>query len=149
YTTGHRLSDGKEVWRLGDLNPKSKYSFAFRIIASPVPTAENLLVPTARGGLVVSLKQGASGTIKAGGEHEAWRILKGSPDVPSPLVHDGLVYLQRENGVFICLDAKTGKQVYDDRLNAERYRASPVYADGKIYTIGRDSGTITVLKAGP
>mgnify|MGYP003562875395 CR=1 FL=1 len=38
--------------------------------------------------------------------------------------------------------------VYNERLTNERYRASPIYADGKIYTVGRDSGTIIVVKAG-
>ena len=33
--------------------------------------------------------------------------------------------------------------------NSECYRASPVYADGKFTIIGRDSGTISVVKAGP
>lgn len=147
YTTGHQLSDGKEVWRLGDLNPKN--SSAHRIIASPVASGDDLVVPTCRGLVVVALKQGAAGTIKTGSPMEQWRILKGSPDVPSPLIHDGLVYLQRENGTLICLEAKTGKQVYEKLLKQERYRASPIYADGKIYTIGRDSGTISVVKAGP
>ena len=32
--------------------------------------------------------------------------------MPSPLVHDGLVYLCRENGVLVCVDAKTGKELY-------------------------------------
>ena len=148
YTTGHRLSDGKEIWRLGDINPKKKYSTALRIIATPVATSDQLFVPTARGGIFISLKQGAVGTIKAGGSHEAWRIGKGSPDVPSPLVVDGIAYLMRENGLLIVLDAKTGKEYYSERLNSERYRASPVYGDGKIYVVGRDSGTFSVVKAG-
>lgn len=147
YTTGHRVSDGKEIWRLGDLNPKN--SGAHRVIASPVASGDALVIPTCRGLTVVSLKQGAKGPIKTGSPMEQWRILKGSPDVPSPLIRDGLVYLQRENGVMICLDARTGKEVYEKRVTDGRYRASPIYADGKIYTIGRDSGVVTVLKAGP
>jgi outer membrane protein assembly factor BamB len=147
YTTGHRLSDGKEVWRLGDLNPKN--SGAHRIIASPVAEGEDLIIPTCRGLVVVALKQGASGTIKKGSPMEAWRNGTGSPDVPSPLVHDGIAYLQRENGVLICVDAKTGKQHYEtERLSEGRYRSTPIFADGKIYTIGRDSGVVTVVKAG-
>jgi len=149
YTTGHRLSDGSEVWRLGDLNPKANYSSALRIIASPVVGPNELVVPTARGGIIVTLKPGASGMIKAGSEHEAWRINKGAPDVPSPLVHDGLVYIQRENGIMLILDAKSGKELQSVRLMSELYRASPIYADGKIYTISRNSGTVSVLKAGP
>lgn len=148
YTTGHRLSDGAELWRITDLNPKSKYSDKLRIIASPLAHEENLYVPTARGGLFVALRPGATGNIKAGSPFEAWRLVKGSPDVPSPLVHDGLVYLQREANNLFVVEAKTGAPVYTERVGEGRYRASPVYADGKIYTVGRDNGTITVLRAG-
>jgi outer membrane protein assembly factor BamB len=148
YTTGHRLSDGAEIWRLGDLNPKGpKYSNALRIIATPVASSDQLYVPTARGGLMVALKQGAEGSIKTGNKFEAWRIPKGAPDVPSPLYHDGLVYLMRENGVLMVVDAKTGSSVGEVRLNSERYRASPVYGDGHVYLTSRESGTFTVVKA--
>src|SRR4029077_4771578 len=69
-------------------------------------------------------------------------------DVPSPLVYDGLVYLCDEGGIVSCLDAQTGQEYYGkQRLHADRYRASPVYADGKIYFSSRD-GNITVIKAG-
>jgi outer membrane protein assembly factor BamB len=89
--------------------------------------------------------------ITTGSAFEQWRVPRITPDVPSPLVHDGLVYLCREMGVLICLDAKTGKQLYEERLpgaRRPRYRASPVYADGKIYCMSRD-GAISVVKAGP
>jgi outer membrane protein assembly factor BamB len=148
YTTAHRLSDGSEIWRLGDLNPKARYHPAFRIITSPVATPDLIVVPTARGATVVGVKPGATGMIKTGSPFEQWRKAKGSPDVPSPLVHDGLVYLCRENGLLICLDAKTGKEQYQHALHRARYRASPVYADGKIILTARD-GTFSVVKAGP
>jgi outer membrane protein assembly factor BamB len=147
YTTGHRLSDGQEIWRLGDLNPKAKYSTALRIIATPVGEPNMLIVPTARGGLVVALKPGATGKIAMGSPFEQWRAAKGSPDVPSPLVYDGLVYLQRENGVLICVDEQNGQELYQERLHADRYRASPVLADGKLYLTSRD-GTFHVVKTG-
>jgi len=67
--------------------------------------------------------------------------------VPSPLLVDGLVYLCREDGTLICLDAQTGKEHYLKRTHADRHRASPVYGDGKIYLTARD-GTITVVKPG-
>jgi outer membrane protein assembly factor BamB len=76
-----------------------------------------------------------------------WHRGKETPDVPSPLVHDGLVYLCRENGVLICADAATGKEYYNERMHSARYRASPTYADGKIYCAARD-GTVTVVQAG-
>lgn len=147
YATAHSLKDGKELWRLGDLNPKTKYNFAFRIISTPVAGKDLLIVPTARNTVVVALKPGAEGMIRAGDPAEAWRKTVGSPDVPSPFIHEGLVYLCRENGVLSCLDAYTGKELYQERLHEARYRASPVYADGKILCSARD-GTFTVLKPG-
>jgi outer membrane protein assembly factor BamB len=147
YTTAHRLRDGSELWRLGDLNPKASYNSFLRFIASPVATPELIVVPTAKNGPVVGVKPTATGTINAGGEGEQWRRPHDTPDVPSPLVHEGLVYLCRETGFLICMDAKTGQELYNQRLHSARYRASPVYADGKIYLTARD-GMVTVVKAG-
>jgi outer membrane protein assembly factor BamB len=148
YATAHRLSDGGELWRLAGLNPKARYQYAFRIIASPVAVPDLIVVPTARNGQVVAVKPEARGLIKPGSPSERWRKLKGSPDVPSPLIHDGLVYLCRENGVLHCWDARTGKPLYEKALHRALYRASPVYADGKVYLTARD-GTFSVVKAGP
>jgi outer membrane protein assembly factor BamB len=148
YTTGHSLADGKEIWRLGDLNPRKGYSTAFRIIASPVAAPDLLVVPTCRGGLVVALKPGPTGTINANSPYEQWRKSKGAPDVPSPLIQGGLVYLvQADRGILQCWDAATGKEYYNERIHGDRYRASPVYADGKIYVLSRD-GTALVALAG-
>lgn len=146
-STGHRLSDGKEIWRLDDLN--SKRDTALRIIASPVASRDLLVVPTAREGLIVGVKPGANGLIKANSPFEQWRKTKGAPDVPSPLIHDGIVYLmQAKSGVFDCWDAKSGKEHYSVRLEVDRYRASPTYAAGNVYVASRN-GTFTVIKAGP
>jgi outer membrane protein assembly factor BamB len=150
YTTAHRLSDGEEIRRLADLNPApgKSYNSYLRFVASPVATPELIVVPTAKNGPVVALKPDARGLIKAGSEHEQWRRAKGTPDVPSPLVVDGLVYLCGEMGTLTCVDAKTGKEHYVQPVHRGRHRASPVYADGKIYVTARD-GVVNVLRAGP
>jgi outer membrane protein assembly factor BamB len=148
YTTAHRLTDGSEIWRLGDLNPKSSYNATLRFVASPSAAPDLIVVPTAKNGPVVGVKPTATGMIKAGGASEQWRRPRGTPDVPSPLILDGHVYLCRENGVLICVEAQTGKTLYEERLHTARYRASPVYADGKLYLTSHD-GTFSVVKAGP
>lgn len=148
YTTAHRLNDGGEIWRLVDLNPKAKYSTAFRIIASPVAIDSQLVVPTARGGIVVGMKPGATGDVNSESPYELWRKPKGAPDVPSPLIHDGIVYLARENGMIHCWDALTGKEHYTQRIHDDRYRASPVLAGDKVIVTSRN-GTFTVVKTGP
>jgi len=148
YAIAHRLDNGKEIWRVGGLNPKDRYNATLRFVASPVATPDLIIVPSAKNGPVVALKPDAAGMVTAGSEYEQWRKTKNTPDVPSPLVHDGLVYLCRENGVLMCLDAKTGNQLYAESTHKQRHRGSPVYADGKIYLTARD-GTVSVVKAGP
>jgi outer membrane protein assembly factor BamB len=148
YTIGHRLSDGAEIWRVGDLNPKQNYSRAYRFVTSPVVSGDLVVIPTAKRGVVVGARADAQGLVGPGSKYELWRKRSGTPDVPSPLVHDGLVYLCGEMGVLTCLDAKTGEQLYEERVHNFIHRASPVYADGKIYLTSRD-GLVTVVKAGP
>ncbi len=148
YAVAHRLDDGREIWRVGGLNPKERYNRTLRFVASPVATPEFIIVPSAKNGPVVAVKPDATGMILAGSPQEQWRKRNNTPDVPSPLVHDGLVYLGRENGDLICLEARTGKELYQQRTHNHRHRASPVYADGKIYLTARD-GVVSVVKAGP
>lgn len=148
YIVAHRLSDGAEVWRCGGLNPKgAKYNPTLRFVASPVAAPGLIVVPSAKNGPVLGLSPDASGDISESQQGHVWTRRENTPDVPSPLVHDGLVYLCRENGVLICLDAKTGEQQYQERTHSQRHRASPVYADGKLYLTARD-GVVSVVKTG-
>ena len=147
YAVAHSLADGKEVWRLGDLNPKDRYNATLRFVTSPVAVADLIVIPTAKNGAVVGISPDASGVISAGGKGEVWRVPSGTPDVPSPVVFEGRVFLCRENGVLTCLDAKTGKQFFSDRAHSQTYRASPVMADGRLILTAKD-GTFTMVKPG-
>ncbi len=149
YAVAHRLTDGAEIWRVGGLNPKDRYRGDLRFVASPVATPDLIIVPSAKNHGVVALMPGATGLVMPGSRFEQWRLPQNTPDVPCPLVHGGIVYLCGEGGLFLALDAKTGKPLYPrERLHAANYRGSPVYGDGKVYCTARD-GTVTVVKAGP
>ena len=52
-----------------------------------------------------------------------------------------------DNGVLTCLDARTGKEHWRQRL-AGSYSASPVFADGRVYLLSED-GETTVIAPGP
>ena len=64
--------------------------------------------------------------------HVRWKLLKGAPHTPSPLVVGDELYVVSDGGVLTCLDAKSGEVHYQERLGG-KYSASPLYADGKIY----------------
>jgi outer membrane protein assembly factor BamB len=148
YAIAHSLEDGSEIWRVGGLNPQgANYRRDLRFVSSPVATPDLIVIPSAKDHGVVGLKPGAKGLIMPGSDAELWRLTKGTPDVPSPLVYDGIVYLCRD-GSLLALDPKTGKELYNQRIHANRYRASPVGAEGHVYLTAHD-GTVTVVKAGP
>lgn len=146
FIIAHDLKDGKEIWRCGDLNVKSKYDRTLRFVASPLCADGMIVVPTAKRGPVRLIRPDGKGDITFNKEAHIWSYAT-TPDVPSPLVHDGLVYLCMANGNLSCLDQKTGQELYAERTHRQRHRASPVYADGHLYLTARD-GIISVVKAG-
>lgn len=147
YVIAHSLKDGGEIWRCC-LNPQgARYHPTLRFVASPLAVPGLIIVPSAKGGPVFAIKPDAMGDITDQGSAFFWKREKGTPDVPSPIVVDGLAYLYREDGIVICLDAKTGEQIYEKRTSGGVHRASPVYADGKLYLASR-KGVITVIKTG-
>jgi outer membrane protein assembly factor BamB len=77
---------------------------------------------------------------------------KGLPYVPSPLVMDGLMYLLGDGGILKVVDFKTGKQLYEERVNgsagSSKFFSSPAAGDGKVFA-GSQQGDLIVLKAGP
>ena len=147
YVVAHRLADGAELWRCGGLHPPSGYDPTLRFVASPLAVPGMIVVPSAKRGILVALKPDGTGNITDKPEHRHWTHGT-TPDVPSPLVADGLVYLCRENGNLICLDAETGRQHYEQRTQRDRHRASPVFAAGHVYLSSR-GGVVTVVKHGP
>jgi outer membrane protein assembly factor BamB len=147
YITAHKLNDGTEIWRSGGLNSKQNYNAFFRFVTSPVATPGMIIAPSAKNGPVIALNPDSVGDITNKSEKRIWTLPKGTPDVPSPVIHDGILYLCRENGDLLAVDAKNGHEIYLKPTHEHRHRASPVYADGKIFLIARD-GVSTVVKAG-
>jgi outer membrane protein assembly factor BamB len=78
-----------------------------------------------------------------------WKNAKSLPNVPSPLFYQGVLYTIKEGGIFASIDVKTGEYMKQARLDGAlgAYFASPVAADGKIYTVSEE-GKATVIKAG-
>ncbi len=145
FVVAHDLKDGHELWRCGELNKKSNYDPTLRFVASPAVAKGLIVVPSAKKGPIIALKPNGSGDITQNKDLHWWSSPK-TPDVPSPLILGELVYLCMENGDLAILRAKSGEQLDYQRTHRQRHRASPVYADGRIYLTARD-GKVTVVKA--
>ncbi len=148
YLTAHDFADGRERWRSGTFNPKDNYNSFFRLVASPVSADGLVVAPTAKRGPVFGLRPGSAPAPDAAQPVEqVWKLDAGTPDVPSPILADGLIYLAGENGRLTVLDAATGDTVYAERVHQSTHRGSPVLADGKLYMTATD-GTVSVVRAG-
>jgi outer membrane protein assembly factor BamB len=78
--------------------------------------------------------------------HVAWELSRAMPYKPSPILANGMLTMVNDNGIVTCLDAKSGKEVWQQRIGGN-YSASPLYAEGRLYCFSQE-GKITVLKAG-
>lgn len=149
YTVAYDPESGKEIWRLGSYNPMDSpdYNAFLRFVSSPGIGPGVVVCPTAKNGATYAVRPDRKGSLAVDGEAVLWSMKRGTPDVPTPLVYDGLVYLCDENGILQCVDAMTGERHYQERTHGVKHRASPIYADGHVYLTARD-GRITVVKAG-
>jgi outer membrane protein assembly factor BamB len=106
------------------------------------------------GGGLFAVQAGASGdlTLKEGDTSNAgvaWSLSRGGPEKASPLVYQGHLYVLRQSGILACYDAKTGQEVYRQRIpSAGAFWASPLAGDGKLFCLD-ERGTTHVIQAGP
>lgn len=149
FIRGYDPRTGQELWRLG---PNSE-------ITTPTPIVAHGLVYVTNGyrGIqpIYAIRLGGKGDLtlpegKDSSEFLAWTKKRGGPYTPTPVVYGDHLYSVTNNGVLTCFDAKTGAQLYQQRIGEQggAVSASPVAADGKIY-LAMEDGEVNVVKAGP
>ncbi len=81
--------------------------------------------------------------------HVLWRHRKSLPDVSSPILYKGVIYLVRNGGIVTTLDPDTGAVLKQGRLRdaLDGFYASPVAGDDKVY-MASEVGNVVVIKAG-
>lgn len=133
---------GKQNWHIDVFGRSSQ-----RALGSPVVT-DNVVVATSGAAagerqLVAVRPSGSKGSASA---VEAWRSVKMTPHVPTPVIHDGRLYIVSDQGIASCVDAESGELLWKGRLNGS-YFGSPVCVNGVIYCIDLD-GTVAVFQTG-
>ena len=84
---------------------------------------------------LMAVKLGGKGDVTE--SHIVWRIQRGAPSTPSPLLVGDELYFVSDKGIASCVDAKTGNQHWMERLGGN-YSASPVFANGLILFLDED-----------
>jgi outer membrane protein assembly factor BamB len=132
---------GRELWRCE--------GNTIEVIPTPVVGYGLLFCASGRAGPTLAIKPGGSGDVTD--SHLAWTSPRGSPFVPSPIVHNGYIYTVNDMASIVtALDARTGRAAWQGRLGQatrEGFSASPVVVDDKVF-FTNDEGDTFVLAAG-
>lgn len=100
-----------------------------------------------RDGPVMAIRPGGKGDVTS--DRVAWRVNRGAPYLPSPVLYGNYLYMINDSGIVTCLDAKSGRVQYQERASPMgQHTASPVAGDGKLYFLAED-GACTVVQEGP
>ena len=96
--------------------------------------------------LLVAVRPGGKGNVTD--THVEWEFNKGIPEVPSPILHEKLIYMISNGGVLTCVDAGNGEMVYRKRLEGRgQYVASPLIA-GNHLILASEDGLISTVGTG-
>jgi len=129
---------GATIWRVNykdgySVIPRPVYAHGLVYVCTGFgPTALMAIRPTGEGDVTKS--------------HVAWVTKSGVPKTPSVLVVGAELYMVADNGIASCLDAKTGKLHWKERIGGG-HSASPLHANGLIYFQTEEGETI-IVKAG-
>ncbi|MCG6185795.1 outer membrane protein assembly factor BamB family protein [Maribellus maritimus] len=78
--------------------------------------------------------------------HIKWMYEDEVPQIPTPVIIDGKMYMVHDRGMVTCLDAMTGEVIWKEKLRGN-FNSSPVYAGGNIYFINV-KGFCSIVKPG-
>jgi outer membrane protein assembly factor BamB len=120
---GYDPETGKELWSvdcmMGEVGPSPAYG-------------EGLVYAANEYARLVAIKPGAADPI-------IWENDEYLPEIASPVVSGGLIFIATSYGVLVCYDAATGEKYWEEEAQ-QGFSASPMVADGKLYAM--DTGGI-------
>ncbi|MDG1833772.1 MAG: PQQ-binding-like beta-propeller repeat protein, partial [Verrucomicrobiota bacterium] len=60
----------------------------------------------------------------------------------SPIIHGDYIYMVTDNGLATCLEAKTGKSIWSERLDTGDFAASPILCGDRIYCFSMNGNAV-------
>jgi outer membrane protein assembly factor BamB len=118
---GYDPETGKELWSvdcmMGEVGPSPAYG-------------EGLVYAANEYARLVAIRPGAADPV-------VWENDEYLPEIASPVVSGGLLFIATSYGVLVCYDAATGEKYWEEEA-PQGFSASPMVADGKLYAM--DSG---------
>ncbi len=135
---GYDPSDGRELWRVD-------YGQGFSVVPNPPVGHGHVYVATGfmRPNLL-AIRLGGRGNVTD--THITWETSRSVPKTPSMVLAGGELYFVADGGIVSCVDARTGKRHWQDRVRGN-VSASPVIVGQYLY-VPTEEGKVYVLATG-
>ena len=137
-SVGYDFETGKRIWWARGLGQNT--------IPQPIAADGLVFVMSGyRNPNLMAIRLGRTGDL-TGTDAIVWENQRGNSYTPSPVLHDGILYLLTDSGMLSALDAKTGKPHYAQQRLPKPYqfKASPVGANGKLYLATENDDVVVV-----
>ena len=137
-TTAHNPLTGEELWSVG-------YRNGFSNVPRPVFGHGMIYLSTGfQTPSLLAVRVDGSGDVT--GSHIEWRLNRGAPLTPSPILVGNKLYVVSDFGIVTCVNALTGELHWQERVGGN-HSASPIFANEHIY-FQNEEGITTVIKPG-
>jgi outer membrane protein assembly factor BamB len=133
---------GKEHWTSEGLNPL--------VYTSPLYSDGIVIGMGGYSGMALAVKVGGKGDVTD--THRLWHHPKSPQRIASGAIHEGHIYILNDPGIAQCIELKTGREVWNERLKGPgptgQNWSSIVISEGKCYAVNQ-GGDAFVFKASP
>jgi outer membrane protein assembly factor BamB len=133
---------GRLLWQSDGLNPL--------VYASPLFSDGIVVAMGGYFGNTIAVRAGGSGDVTA--SHRVWSAERTKTGIGSGVVHDGHIYIVNMSGIAECLELRTGKVVWSERVRGAGPKSdtwsSSVLAGDRVYHLNQ-SGDCVVFRASP
>ena len=128
---------GKELWSCGGLGLLS--------YASPI-TGEGVAVGmSGYMGSELAVRLGGDGDVTE--SHRLWHEPRSPQRIGSGVIYEGHIYVLNDPGVAECIELRTGKRVWEERLGGKSW-SSMVRSGDRLYVVSK-KGECHVIRAAP
>ena len=130
--------DGREIWRVD-------YGQGYSVVPRPLYAHGHFFVATGfQRPSLLAIRSGGQGNITE--THVTWQSTRGVPLTPTMLVFGEELYYVSDGGLVSCVDAKTGRRHWQDRVRGN-VSSSPIVAAERLY-VATEEGRMAVLRTG-
>ena len=139
-----KVATGEPVWHW-DVSKRGLNTAALMVGSDIIVTHSEENLASNEMGMLAAVPAASKGTLTD--KDARWIVRDVQAGYGSPVSDGERIYLVDNGGILFAFDAKTGKQLWTEKLGTIQ-KSSPVLADGKLY-VGTENGKFYIIRPHP